>query len=75
MIARSFTINNSGHPMPRYARDTLFVGIKNQVVALHQKDGSELWRTKLKASDFTPVYENIAMQKKREQAEAAASAG
>lgn len=112
--------------MPRHAKDSLFVGIKNQVLALHQKDGSELWRTKLKSSDFTtvlwdgeslfaansgevyrldpesgeilwhnkmkglglgvvslarsgssagPVYENIAMQKKREAAQAAGAAG
>jgi len=41
--------------MPRHAQDTLFVGIKNYLVALHRKDGNELWRTKLKGSDFTTV--------------------
>lgn len=41
--------------MPRHAQETLFVGIRNCVIALHQKDGSELWRTKLKGSDFTTV--------------------
>ena len=109
--------------MPRNAQNTLFVGIKNFCMALHYKDGSELWRVKLGRSDFTtvlwdgeslfaansgevfrldpesgaviwhnkmkglglgvvslaragaaasPPYENVAMQKKREAAQAAA---
>ena len=112
--------------MPRNAHNTLFVGIKNHCVALHYKDGSELWRTKLSRSDFTtvlwdgealyaantgeiyrldpesgaviwhnkmkgmglgvvslaragatasPPYENVAMQKKREAAQAAGAGG
>lgn len=41
--------------MPRFAHHSLYVGIKNHVIALHHKDGSELWRTKLSGSDFTTV--------------------
>lgn len=41
--------------MRRYIENMLFVGIKNHIVALDSKDGSELWRTKLKISDFTTV--------------------
>jgi outer membrane protein assembly factor BamB len=33
--------------MPRDPRHQLFVGIKNSVVALDVRDGTELWRTKL----------------------------
>jgi outer membrane protein assembly factor BamB len=41
--------------MPRHAQNTLYVGIKNYCVALHHKDGTEFWRTKLSRSDFTIV--------------------
>jgi outer membrane protein assembly factor BamB len=41
--------------MPRHAQDSLFVGIKNFVIALHRKNGSELWRAKLNRFDFTTV--------------------
>lgn len=41
--------------MPRDPVRILYVGIKNVVVALRQHDGTELWRTKLKGSDFVTV--------------------
>ena len=41
--------------MPRDPVRILYVGIKNVVVALRQNDGTELWRTKLKGSDFVSV--------------------
>jgi len=41
--------------MRRQLEDFLFVGIKNHVVALDSRDGSELWRSKLKGADFTTV--------------------
>jgi hypothetical protein len=41
--------------MPRQARELLFVGIKNVVVALDQGDGTEAWRAQLKGGDFVTV--------------------
>ena len=41
--------------MRRQPQDILFVGIKNYVIALDPKDGAEIWRSKLKGSDFTTV--------------------
>jgi outer membrane protein assembly factor BamB len=41
--------------MPRDLRSLIFVGIKNSVVALDVKSGEEVWRTKLKGSDFVTV--------------------
>jgi len=35
--------------------NTLYIGIKGHVVALDRTTGTELWRTKLSASDFTNV--------------------
>lgn len=34
---------------------TLYIGIKGHVLALDRSTGTELWRTKLSASDFTNV--------------------
>ena len=41
--------------MPRDLPTVLFVGIKNSVVALNVRTGEEMWRTKLKGSDFVTV--------------------
>ena len=41
--------------MPRDPVKVLFVGIRNMIVALRQDDGTELWRTRLKGSDFVSV--------------------
>jgi outer membrane protein assembly factor BamB len=41
--------------MPRDLPTLLYVGIKNSVVALDIATGIELWRTKLKGSDFVTV--------------------
>ena len=41
--------------MPREARETLFVGIKNAVVALDRRDGSELWRAELPNHGFVTL--------------------
>jgi outer membrane protein assembly factor BamB len=41
--------------MPRDLRSLLYVGIKNSVVALDISTGIEMWRTKLKGSDFVTV--------------------
>jgi outer membrane protein assembly factor BamB len=40
--------------MARY-QERLFIGIGNVVLALDPKDGSELWRTKLKSAGFVNV--------------------
>lgn len=42
--------------MRRQLQDVLFVGIRNHVIALDRKDGAEIWRSKLKGSDFTTVF-------------------
>lgn len=34
----------------------LFLGISNHVVCLNKKDGTELWKTKLRSSTITNVY-------------------
>lgn len=41
--------------MPRESQELLFVGIKDVVVALSPRDGSEVWRAKLKGGDFVTV--------------------
>lgn len=41
--------------MPRDVRTIVFVGIKHSVVALDMRTGEEIWRTKLKGSDFVTV--------------------
>lgn len=41
--------------MTRLRHDLLFVGIKHSVIALDQRDGTEVWRTKLKGSSFVTV--------------------
>lgn len=41
--------------MPRDLPSLLYVGIKNSVVALDISTGIEMWRTKLKGSDFVTV--------------------
>ncbi len=35
--------------------DRIFLGMKGHVVCLNRKDGSEVWRTKLKSSQLTNV--------------------
>lgn len=41
--------------MTRLKQDLLFVGIKNCVLALDPRDGTEVWRNKLKGSSFVSV--------------------
>lgn len=41
--------------MPRDLPTLLFVGIKNHLLALDAATGAEVWRTKLKGSDFVTV--------------------
>ena len=41
--------------MPRDLPSLIYVGIKNSVVALDAATGAELWRAKLKGSDFVTV--------------------
>ena len=42
--------------MTRLKQDLLFVGIKHSVLALDPRDGTEIWRTKLKGSLFVGVF-------------------
>lgn len=41
--------------MPRNPQVLIFVGIKNTVMALDDRTGAEVWRTKLHSSDFVTV--------------------
>ena len=41
--------------MPREARETVFVGIRNAVIALDRRDGSETWRAELPNHGFVTV--------------------
>ena len=41
--------------MPRDLPTLIYVGIKSWVVALDLRTGEEVWRTKLKGSDFVTV--------------------
>jgi outer membrane protein assembly factor BamB len=41
--------------VPRDPQIVLYVGIKNAVVALDERTGTELWRTELKSSDYVSV--------------------
>ncbi len=41
--------------MPRDPQVLVYVGIKASVIALDQRNGMEVWRAKLKGSDFVTV--------------------
>jgi outer membrane protein assembly factor BamB len=41
--------------MPRDLQVLIFVGIKNSVVALEDRTGAEVWRTKLRGQDYVTV--------------------
>ena len=41
--------------MPREPQTFFFIGIKNSVVAVDARTGAEVWRAKLKGSDFVTV--------------------
>lgn len=41
--------------MPRNQRVTVYVGIKNTVLALDEKTGAEVWSAELRGSDFVTV--------------------
>ncbi|MEO8192903.1 MAG: PQQ-binding-like beta-propeller repeat protein [Gemmatimonadales bacterium] len=41
--------------MPRDPLTLIFVGIKNSVIALEDRTGAEVWRARLRASDFVTV--------------------
>jgi hypothetical protein len=55
ITARVPIVPRSGIPMPRDLPSLLYVGIKNSVVALDVSTGIEIWRAKLKGSDFVTV--------------------
>ncbi len=42
--------------MPREASRLVYIGIKNCVLAVDEVTGAELWRTKLKGSDFVSLH-------------------
>ena len=41
--------------MPRDPQILIFLGIKNEVVALDDRTGTEVWRVKLRSGDFVSV--------------------
>jgi outer membrane protein assembly factor BamB len=41
--------------MPRDPQVLLYIGIKNSVIALNDKTGEEVWRVKLRGSDYVAV--------------------
>jgi outer membrane protein assembly factor BamB len=41
--------------MPRDPKMLFFVGIKSSILAFDERTGAEVWRTKLKGSDFVTV--------------------
>lgn len=41
--------------MPRDPQNVIYVGVKNSVVALDDKTGTELWSAKLRGSDYVSV--------------------
>jgi len=41
--------------MPRDPQVLVYVGIKNFIVSLDNRSGAEMWRTKLRGSDFVTV--------------------
>src|SRR5687768_74927 len=41
--------------MPRDPKTLFFVGIKSSILAIDERTGGEVWRTKLKGSDFVTV--------------------
>ena len=42
--------------MPRKQRVLVYVGIQSSVVALDDSSGAEVWRVKLKGSDFVTLF-------------------
>jgi outer membrane protein assembly factor BamB len=42
--------------MPRDSRVLVFVGIKNAVVALDDRTGTEIWRAELRSADHVTVF-------------------
>lgn len=46
--------------MARQPLELLFVGIKDVVFALSPRDGSEVWRAKLRGGDFVTVLWDVA---------------
>ncbi len=43
--------------MPKLPSNVLFIGVGGHAVAIDAATGTELWRTKLKASSFVTVYQ------------------
>jgi len=41
--------------MPRDPQILIFIGIKNEVIALDDRTGTEVWRAKLRSGDFVSV--------------------
>ncbi|HEY3257691.1 MAG TPA: PQQ-binding-like beta-propeller repeat protein [Gemmatimonadaceae bacterium] len=41
--------------MPRDPQIFIYVGIKNSVIALDDRNGMEIWRTRLRGSDYVTV--------------------
>jgi outer membrane protein assembly factor BamB len=44
--------------MPRDRQVLVFVGIKSSVVAIDERTGTEVWRAKLRSSDYVTVLWN-----------------
>ena len=42
--------------MPRDPQILIFVGIKDSVIALDDRTGTEVWRAELRSSDYVNVY-------------------
>ncbi|HEX5973117.1 MAG TPA: PQQ-binding-like beta-propeller repeat protein [Gemmatimonadaceae bacterium] len=42
--------------MPRDPQILIFVGIKDSVIALDERTGTEVWRAELRSSDYVNVY-------------------
>ena len=51
----SFDVSLTTPAMPRDLPSFIYVGIKNSVIALDAATGAEIWRAKLKGSDFVTV--------------------
>ena len=41
--------------MPRDPQTLIYVGIRSSVIALNERTGTEVWRAKLRGSDFVTV--------------------
>ncbi|MCU0646507.1 MAG: PQQ-like beta-propeller repeat protein [Gemmatimonadaceae bacterium] len=42
--------------MPKRRPDLLYIGVGSHIVAINTADGTEVWRTKLKATAYVTLY-------------------